>query len=56
MAIALATRWHSIRGADLLLRLRIQPRSAREGIDRVRDGAANESLIRLLARLDSFTK
>jgi hypothetical protein len=25
MAIPLATQWHSIRGADLLLRLRIQP-------------------------------
>jgi hypothetical protein len=56
------TDWHFIRGADLLLRLRIQPRSSREAIDEVRDGrlcvricappldgAANESLIRLLA-------
>jgi hypothetical protein len=56
------TVWYSVRGADLLLRLRIQPRSSREGIceprgDRLRirvsaapvDGAANESLIRLLA-------
>ena len=55
--------WHSIRGADLVLRVRIQPRASREGIEGVRedrlrvrvcsppvDGAANESLIRLLAQ------
>jgi len=54
--------YYSLSGADLLLRLRIQPRASREGIDgvhdgrlRVRvssppvDGAANESLIRILA-------
>ncbi len=54
--------WYAVRGADLLLRLRIQPRAAREGIDGVRegrlrvkvssppvDGAANERLLRLLA-------
>jgi uncharacterized protein len=54
--------WYEIRGADLLLRLRIQPRASREGIDglhdarlRVRvssppvDGAANERLVRILA-------
>jgi uncharacterized protein (TIGR00251 family) len=56
------TSYYSVRGADLVLHLRIQPRASREGIDGVRegrlrvrvnsppvDGAANESLIRLLA-------
>ena len=54
--------WYEVRGQDCLLRVRVQPRSSREGIDGVRngrlrvrvcsppaDGAANESLIRLLA-------
>jgi uncharacterized protein len=57
------SNWYDIRGADLLLRLRIQPRASQEGIDgvhdgrlRVRvssppvDGAANERLVRLLAQ------
>jgi uncharacterized protein (TIGR00251 family) len=52
----------SVRGADLLLRLRIQPRASRDGIDEVRagrlhvricsppvQGAANDSLIKLIA-------
>lgn len=54
--------WLEIRGEECLLRVRIQPRSSREGIDGVRDGrllvrvsappvdgAANDRLIRLLA-------
>jgi uncharacterized protein (TIGR00251 family) len=54
--------WYSVRGADLLLRLRIQPRATKEGIEGVRegrlrvrvssapvDGAANERLLRILA-------
>ena len=54
--------WYDVRGADLLLRLRIQPRASKEGIDGVRegklrvrvssppvDGAANERLIRILS-------
>jgi uncharacterized protein YggU (UPF0235/DUF167 family) len=52
-----------VRGADLLLRLRVRPRASPEGIGGVRDGrllvrvaaapvdgAANERLIRILAR------
>ena len=54
--------WYEIRGQDCLIRVRVQPRSSREGIDGVRegrlrvrvssppaDGAANERLIRLLS-------
>jgi uncharacterized protein len=57
-----APNWYDVRGADLLLRLRIQPRASREGIDGVREGrlrvrlhtppvegAANERLVRVLA-------
>jgi uncharacterized protein len=56
--------WHALRGADVLLRLRIHPRSAHEGPDgihagrlRVRvgaapvEGAANQQLVQLLAAL-----
>jgi uncharacterized protein (TIGR00251 family) len=56
--------WHALRGADVLLRLRIQARSAHEGPDgmhggrlRVRvgaapvAGAANQRLVELLAAL-----
>jgi uncharacterized protein len=55
--------WCSARGGDVLLRLRIQPRSSREGIvgvhgDRLRvrvsappvEGAANARLIEVLAK------
>ena len=55
--------WCAVRGADLLLRLRVRPRGAPEGISGVRDGrllvkvsaapvdgAANERLMRVLAR------
>jgi uncharacterized protein (TIGR00251 family) len=58
-----APSWYDVRGADLLLHLRIQPRASREGIDGVRegrlcvrvssppvDGAANERLVRFLAQ------
>ena len=57
-----APSWYELRGSDLLLRLRIQPRASREGIDglhggrlRIRissppvDGAANDRLVRVLA-------
>lgn len=59
-----APNWYDVRGADLLLHLRIQPRASREGIDGVRegrlrvrvssppiDGAANERLVRVLAQV-----
>jgi uncharacterized protein (TIGR00251 family) len=55
--------WCHVRGTDLLLRLRIQPRASHEGLEGVRegrlrvrvsaapvDGAANERLILILAR------
>ena len=55
--------WCAVKGADLILRLRVRPRTAPEGIGGVRDGrllvrisaapvdgAANERLIRILAR------
>ncbi len=55
--------WCTARGADVLLRLRIQPRSSREGIggvhgDRLRvrvsappvEGAANARLLEVLAK------
>ena len=55
--------WCAVQGADLLLRLRVRPRSAPEGFGGVRDGrllvrvsaapvdgAANERLIRILSR------
>lgn len=54
--------WYEVRGADLLLRLRIQPRASHEGIDGLHDGrlrvrvssppvegAANDRLMRVLA-------
>lgn len=55
--------WCVVQGADLLLRLRVRPRGAPEGIRGVRDGrllvkvsaapvdgAANERLMRILSR------
>jgi uncharacterized protein len=57
-----ASSWYNVRGADLVLRLRIQPRASREGFHGVRegrlcitvssppvDGAANDRLLRILA-------
>jgi uncharacterized protein len=54
--------WHEIRGHDLLIRVRVQPRAAREGIDGAHDGrlkvrvsappvegAANARVVLLLA-------
>ena len=59
----MSSGWHEIRGQDVLLRLRIQPRASRDAIegihgDRLRvrvsappvDDAANDRLILLLAR------
>jgi uncharacterized protein (TIGR00251 family) len=58
-----ASDWCVIRGADVLLRLRVQPRASHEGIAGERagrlcvrvssppvDGAANQRLIEILAR------
>jgi uncharacterized protein YggU (UPF0235/DUF167 family) len=55
--------WCAVQGADLILRLRVRPRSSPEGIAGVRDGrllvrvsaapvdgAANERLMRILSR------
>jgi uncharacterized protein (TIGR00251 family) len=55
--------WCTVQGADLVLHLRVRPRSSPEGIGGVRDGrllvrvsaapvdgAANERLIRILSR------
>ncbi len=57
-----APEWYEVRGTDLLLRLRIQPRASYEGIDGLHDGrlrvrvssppvegAANERLVLILA-------
>jgi uncharacterized protein (TIGR00251 family) len=55
--------WYRWDGRDLLLRVRVQPRAAREGVDRIHggllkvrvtaapvDGRANAALCRLVAR------
>jgi uncharacterized protein YggU (UPF0235/DUF167 family) len=62
-ALTLQAPWCALRGADLLLRLRVRPRASPEGIGGVRDGrllvrvsaapvegAANERLMRILSR------
>jgi uncharacterized protein YggU (UPF0235/DUF167 family) len=58
-----AESWCAVQGTDLLLRLRVRPRSSPEGLGHVRDGrllvrvsappvagAANERLMRILSR------
>ncbi len=60
--------WHEWRGPDLLLTLRVQPRSSQEGLRAEAaqlkvhlraapvDGAANAALIRLLAKTFGVTQ
>jgi uncharacterized protein (TIGR00251 family) len=59
-----ALPWLEVRGADLVLRVRVQPRASHEGVDGVREdrlrvrvsappveGAANERVVLVLANL-----